>query len=122
MVTKKTAKKKRPSRNPNGRPKGVPNRATARVVNLLSEPGKDPVIFFACLLMGDRNRLVKEYGWSKNPTKEFPALSCEMQMHAAKKLLPHRASKPVTVENEDGDDVAATFASVMAQMFAGGRQ
>lgn len=114
MVRKK--KSTRPSRNPAGRPSGSPNKSTARVVNRLSREGQDPVEFLVAVMLGDRKAL----GLPAKPTKEQPhVISFDQRMWAANKLLPYRASRPVTLENEDGDDVAATFASIMAQMLGG---
>lgn len=71
--------------NPNGRPKGVPDKRTVRVQEKLAELGCDPIEFLALTMMADPR------------LKELPDLN--QRLAAAKELASYIAPKLKAVDH-----------------------
>jgi hypothetical protein len=85
--------------NPNGRPKGVPDKRNLRVAERAAELGCDPIEFLCLVVKADVERL-----------KEAPDLN--QRITAAKELASYIAPKLKSVEHT-GESVGSFFEKLL---------
>jgi hypothetical protein len=95
--------------NPNGRPKGTPNKRTQQLAELAKAHDADPALFLIHVMKGNAKAFEQEEdeyddeGELIGTKMAAPSIKFETRMEAAKELMPYLYGKRKPIDSEGND-------------------